>query len=155
MKHKKTILLLVLLGVLLWPLFTRCGANPSAGVERKDIPYFEAVNYFYIGGKEPIPDSKICTDAQFDSLFDTASHLDETNHPTPINFSQQFVIAIVLPPTNRRQSVRLRHLTEQGNRLTLTYKLVNGPICSQKVRPMALALVDRRYASKQIEIRRE
>ena len=152
MKHKKLFLAFVLLSILLWPLCARLWNGGSQGLEIKDIPYLEAKNYFYSGGAGRLADPKICTDAQFDSLFDTASHLDESNQPTPVDFSRQFVIAVVLPVTNRSQSVRLGRLAERRSQLVLSYKLLNGPVSSRKIRPVALVLVDRRYVSHDITL---
>lgn len=61
-----------------------------------DIPFAIAQNYFVQNDAQLPEDPKITAQSDFDSIFGNATLMGEDGKSTPIDFEQQFVIAVVL-----------------------------------------------------------
>lgn len=95
-------LLFAFAAMIVW---TACGnkqaAVPTEGNEASDKVAFEvAKNYFFKNDQEIPASPKITTAEEFGKLFGMATTIGEDGKPTEIDFTKQFVLAIVLPVTN-------------------------------------------------------
>ena len=74
---------------------------PAEGDEASNEVAFEvAKNYFFKNDQEIPASPKITTSEEFGKLFGMATTMGKDGKPTEIDFTKQFVLAIVLPVTN-------------------------------------------------------
>jgi len=125
-------------------------ADTSAAGEIKatDVPFIVAKNYFVkntvkqVGLENP----KIETKENFDALFGAATTMGKNGKPTEINFSKQYVIAVVGDETDIATEISPVSLQKDDkNRVTLNYKTTKGSKQSFKIRPALIVIVDRNY----------
>lgn len=94
---------------------------------QKEVPYEVAKNYFV---KNTVGDGiltlKITTQEEFDKYFGSAATMGENGKPTGIDFSKQYVIAVIGESTNKSVVAEPLSLTKDGNVITLTYKWEEG-----------------------------
>lgn len=105
-------------------VWTACGnkqaAVPTEGNEASDKVAFEvAKNYFFKNDQEIPASPKITTAEEFGKLFGMATTIGEDGKPTEIDFTKQFVLAIVLPVTNLATEITPNRLEEKGDTLIL------------------------------------
>ena len=77
-------------------------ATPTSegNVERSEVVFEVAKNYFF-KNDQVIPEyPKIVSEEEFTKLFGMATTMGEDGKPTAIDFTKQFVLAIVLPETD-------------------------------------------------------
>ena len=84
---------------------TACGNKqavaPAEGDEASNEVAFEvAKNYFFKNDQEIPASPKITTAEEFGKLFGMATTMGKDGKPTEIDFTKQFVLAIVLSVTN-------------------------------------------------------
>ena len=128
-------------------LFAACGL-------KKNIPFTEAYNYFVRNDvTTPVP-AKICSQDEFERYFGMAAFMGKNGQPTPIDFSKQFAIAVVLPETNHSTELHAKNLTDNGQKLTFTYHAEVAPEENTWTQvPMLLIFVDRQYERDRVELK--
>ena len=105
---------------------------------------FTIANNYFFRSDATIPESpKITTQEQFDSLFGAAAVMGEGGQPTEIDFTKQFVIAVVLPETDIETSLSPVSLTKEDDVLTFTYKCQQGEKRSYTTQPVLAIVVDK------------
>ena len=83
-----------------------CSQKPTATTDTGNkgdisgIAFEVAKNYFFKNNQEIPSSPKITTAEEFGKLFGMATTMGEDGKPTEIDFTKQFVLAIVLPVTN-------------------------------------------------------
>ncbi|MDD5862334.1 MAG: hypothetical protein PUD15_07225 [Prevotella sp.] len=136
---KKMILGPLCMGAL---LFSSC--STSNGLVKST----EAQHYYY-SNEAPDEDAvlKITNQSDFDRYFGEAAVMGKNGQPTKINWSRQMVIAKVLKTTNRCTEISNMQLRETGSHeLTLSYCLHSKAPQSYSIKPMAMLIVDKKYA---------
>lgn len=153
---KKRLFLGAVVGALAIILTTACGCTKqTTNSRRMDIPYVVAKNYFF-NNEAAIPaDPRITTQAAFEKLFGIASFMGKDGEPTPIDFSKQFVIAVVLPETDVQTDIEGGTLTATKNEMTFIYKVSRGEKQSFTTQPMLLIVVDKKHDTGKVVIREE
>lgn len=108
------------------------------------VPYREADNYFVRNDiKQPVP-AKINSQEEFDKYFGMAAVMGKNGNPTPIDFANQFVIAVVLPETNQDIDIEDERLLDDGTTLTFEYSVDrDDEINTYTQVPMELIIVSR------------
>lgn len=90
----------------------------------------------------------IITDAyEFQRVFGQAATMGGYSNygvPTNVNFNHEFVIAVILPVTNRYTEIEPVSVNRQGNKLYFTYKVYRGSTQSYYVQPFTAVVVDKR-----------
>ena len=109
-----------------------------------------AKNYFFKNNQEIPASPKITSEEEFTKLFGMATTMGEDGKPTPIDFTKQFVLAIVLPITNLSTEITPDRLEEQGDTLFYFYNAKTGEAQSYSTQPISLIILDKKYADKQI-----
>ena len=125
-------------------------ADTLGAVEIKatNIPFTVAKNYFVKntvkqGGLE---DPKIETKENFDALFGAATTMGKNGKATEIDFSKQYVVAVVGDETDIATEISPVSLQKDDkNQVTLNYKITKGNKQSFKIRPVLLVIADRTY----------
>jgi hypothetical protein len=124
---------------------------PAEGDEaNNEVPFEVAKNYFFKNNQEIPSSSKITTAEEFGKLFGMATTMGEDGKPTEIDFTKQFVLAIVLPVTNLATEITPVRVEEQGDTLYYYYDAKTGEAQSYSTQPMSLIILDRKYADKQV-----
>lgn len=117
-----------------------------------DVPYTEAKNYFVKNTfKEgQLSNPKISSQQQFDAVFGMARTMGENGKPTPIDFTRQYVIAIVIPVTNIATTLSVNTLKQKDNAIILNYDVEEGKKQSYSTQPALLLIVDSTYQGEVI-----
>ncbi len=114
------------------------------------VPYKEARNYFF-SNKAVAPDNpKIVSRSHFDHLFGMATTMGENGRPTDIDFTRQFVIAVVDSVTDINTELKPVSLVKGSSALTFTYERKLGAKMSWSMRPILLIVVDKKYDTEEI-----
>ncbi|MBO5054359.1 MAG: hypothetical protein J6C44_09055 [Muribaculaceae bacterium] len=110
------------------------------------IPYKSADRYFVKNGVDTIPEV-ISSDKEFNKYFGTATVMGDGGQSTAIDFSKEYVIAVVLPQTDYSTEIIPGPLVKDGNRGLVFHCTVKvGEKQSYMVRPVYMAIVDSRYS---------
>ena len=133
-----------------------CSQKPTATADTGNkgdisgIAFEVAKNYFFKNNQEIPSSPKITTAEEFGKLFGMATTMGEDGKPTEIDFTKQFVLAIVLPVTNLATEITPVRVEEQGDTLYYYYDAKTGEAQSYSTQPMSLIILDRKYADKQV-----
>jgi hypothetical protein len=148
----------MLIAVLAAASLTSCTSNQKQNAatvtesdnENAGIAFEVAKNYFFKNNQEIPSSPKIITAEEFGKLFGMATTMGEDGKPTEIDFSKQFVLAIVLPVTNLTTEITPDKLEEKGDTLFYYYNAKVGEAQSYSTQPVSLIILDKEYADKQI-----
>ena len=103
-------------------------ATPTSegNVERSEVVFEVAKNYFF-KNDQVIPEyPKIVSEEEFTKLFGMATTMGEDGKPTAIDFTKQFVLAIVLPETDFATEINPVKVEEKGDSLLYSYEVKTG-----------------------------
>lgn len=125
--------------------------KPIEKTVSKTIPYSEAKNYFVRNDAQlPVP-AKINTREEFDGFFGMAATMGDDGMPTSIDFTKQFVIAVVLPATNVDLELDDERLVDNGESLIFEYSVdKDDEVNSWTQTPLLLIVVDRQYERENV-----
>ncbi len=145
--------------VVLSFVITACNTNPKkSGSENtnnspieakeepkmKDLTFTLAKNYFVKNTVKKLDDPKIETLEKFNEIFGMAATMSKDGKPTAIDFSKQFVIAVVKPETDFETSLTpIRIQKYKGDEIELTYKTIVGPKQTFTTRPNMIVIVNK------------
>lgn len=127
----------------------KAGNESSLETENRpvEIPYTLAKNYFVRNDFDAsqLLTPKITTREAFEKIFGMATVMGQEGKPTPIDFSKQFVIALILPVTDRSVELKVQQLLEEHDQITLRYTQSEGEPLAMKVQASLLLIVDKNY----------
>ena len=122
--------------------------------QASEIPFEEVKNYFFRNNAD-IPESPVIDSSeQFDKLFGAAAFMGKDGQPTSVDFSKEFVIAIVNPVTDCHTELTPESLRKVDDELVFTYRETIGEQQSWTMRPILLVKVDRKYRTESVRIER-
>ena len=127
-------------------------ATPTSegNVESTEGAFEVAKNYFF-KNDQVIPEyPKITTEEEFNNLFGMATTMGENGKPTAIDFTKQFVLAIVLPVTDFATEINPVKVEEKGDSLLYTYEIKSGEKQSFSIQPVSIIILDKKYENKRI-----
>ncbi len=145
--------------ILLGIIFASCQNKPKAdNAQQKDsqttesqietnnidIPYTIVTNYFVKNTVSQIDNPKIETAEKFNEIFGMATTMGKDGKPTEIDFSKQFVIALILPETDLLTSIKPISLQKNNNEITFNYSLEVGAKQTFMSRPSLAIVVDKK-----------
>jgi hypothetical protein len=111
-----------------------------------DVPFIIANDY---GVKttydHKLSNPRITTQRDFDLIFDKSTTTDENLTPTNIDFSKQYVIAIINKASKNNSVINVNYLKVQGDEITLYYNVVKGDKQTAKTHPFIILVVDKKY----------
>lgn len=125
-------------------LFCSCKSGNGSAAE-SDVNFTVAKNYYFKNGAEIPKNQKIDSAEEFQSLFGMAAVMGKDGMPTAIDFSKQFVLAVVLPVTDVYTEIQPLDVKVQGGELVYEYSVKTGEKMTYSMRPMALIVLDREY----------
>ena len=118
--------------------------------ESSEVAFEVAKNYFF-KNDQVIPEyPKITTEAEFTKLFGMATMMGENGKPTAIDFTKQFVLAIVLPATDFATEINPVKVEEKGDSLLYTYEVKTGEKQSFSIQPVSIIILDKKYENKRV-----
>jgi len=140
--------------IMLWALIglllpNACQRNSVSVAVQQDsgyrvIPFTALKNYFVRNDVMKSVESKIETPEKFEEIFGMATTMGEEGKPTEINFSQQFVIAVVLPETDTATTLYPLNLKKDtSGKLRLQYHVERGTRQSFTTRPFFAVAVSK------------
>jgi hypothetical protein len=145
---KITFILVMLLTIV------ACSEKQSAPIGNetgsKDVPFEIAKNYFFKKDCTLPANPKITTEDNFSKLFGMATTMGKDGKPTPIDFSKQFVLAIVLPVTDFSTEINPVKVEEKGDSLLYSYEVKTGEKQSYSIQPVSIIILDKKYENKEV-----
>ena len=118
--------------------------------ESSEVAFEVAKNYFF-KNDQVIPEyPKITTEAEFTKLFGMATMMGENGKPTAIDFTRQFVLAIVLPETDFATEINPVKVEKKGDSLLYTYEVKTGEKQSFRIQPVSIITLDKKYENKRV-----
>ena len=125
-------------------LLTSCAVNLQ-GVTANYMP----MNNYYVNNylKNGTHKLVIHNQQDFENVFGAAAVMGHNGQPTSIDFRHQFVIAVILPETNRQTQIETVIVNRVGDRLYYSYIIREGHMTSYTTRPFAAVVVDRNEPS--------
>ena len=131
-----------------------CTNKPVTAVENNteesEVAFEVAKNYFF-KNDQVIPEyPKITTGEEFNKLFGMATTMGEEGKPTAIDFTKQFVLAIVLPVTDFATEINPVKVEEKGDSLLYTYEVKTGEKQSFTVQPVSIIILDKKHEDKEV-----
>lgn len=110
-------------------------------------------NYFHNNNAPALSSPLITSKKAFDEQFGEAAFMGKNGQPTPVNFSKNAVLAIVLPETNKDIDIDSVKVTESGkNELTLAYTVHEGAERSYYTKPLQLMAISKKYKSYKVKV---
>jgi hypothetical protein len=128
----------------------QAAAPTESGETSNEVAFEEAKNYFFNNDQEIPTSPKITTAEEFGKLFGMATTMGEDGKPTEIDFTKQFVLAVILPVTNLATDITPDRLEEKGDTLFFFYNAKVGEARTYNTQPVSLIILDKKYADKQI-----
>lgn len=141
--------LVILLTVLLIPF----SCTQQKGHQNAKVPYTEAKNYFVKNTykTDAIIFKKIISQKEFDEIFGMATTMGKNGKPTNIDFSKDYVIALIGKETNANDhpELEINDLTKRGNSVMGSYRLsawsTDSTPASYTIIPVKILIVSKKY----------
>lgn len=136
---KKTLFLSFIV-LALAVVMSSCAVNLS-GVTAN----YNRMNNYYINNHFPNGTHKLVIHNQqdFENVFGAGAVMGRNGQPTRIDFSKQFVVAVILPETNRQTTIETALVRRVRDRLYFSYIIDEGHATSYTIRPYTAVVVDR------------
>ena len=120
----------------------------------EEVAFEVAKNYFFKNDQTIPASPKITTEEEFNRLFGMATTMGERlrvgdgtsgmdGKPTEIDFTKQFVLAIVLPVTDIATEINPVKLEAKGDSLFYTYDVKTGEKQSFTIQPVSIIILDK------------
>lgn len=140
---KKT-LFLSFVTIAIVALMSSCSVNLQ-GVTAN----YNRMNNYYVNNNFPDGTHKLVIHNQqdFENVFGEAAVMGHNGQPTRIDFSRQFVVAMIMPVTNRQTTIETALLRRLGDRLYFSYIIDEGHATSYTIRPFTAVVVSRNEPS--------
>ena len=132
-----------------------CTTKPTeATVENnnaaEEVTFEVAKNHFFKNDQTIPASPKITTEEEFSKLFGMATTMGEDGKPTEIDFTKQFVLAIVLPVTDIATEITPVKLEAKGDSLFYTYDVKTGEKQSFTIQPVSIIILDKKYENNEV-----
>jgi hypothetical protein len=109
-----------------------------------DINFTVLKNYYVKNTFTKLDNPKIETAEKFNEVFGMATTMGKNGKPTAIDFSKQYIIAIIIPATEFSTSIDTISLQiNNQNQINLNYKVTIGQKQSFSIRPFLAIAVDK------------
>ncbi len=146
----------ILFAISLLLVMVACTNNSTETVmqqaETDEVAFEVAKNYFFKNNQQ-IPESpKITTEEDFNKLFGMATVMGEDGKPTPIDFTKQFVLAIVLPVTDMATEINPVKVEAKSDSLFYTYEVKTGEKQTFTIQPVSIIILDKQYENNEVKL---
>lgn len=137
--------LTVLFGVIIgFTLMVSCKGAKDVQKETVAVPFEVANGYFVKNDVDPsiLKNGKISTESEFSSIFGAATVMGPNGKPTVIDFSKQYVVAIIGQETDSATTITPVGLEKANDKLTFIYDYTVGDKQSFTMKPVLIIVVD-------------
>ncbi|MFY7651136.1 MAG: hypothetical protein ACOVQE_00470, partial [Chitinophagaceae bacterium] len=111
------------------------------------VPFLLAKNYF-IKKANSNANVIINTKEDFYSFFGAAASMGENGKPTEINFSTQYVIALIEPSSTVSTSIDVKTIEIKGTDLTVNYEVKYGENLTYTANNFQIIVLDKKFSGK-------
>ncbi|MCH2228773.1 MAG: hypothetical protein MK105_00415 [Crocinitomicaceae bacterium] len=112
--------------------------------ESIDIPFVVAKNYFVKNSIQQLDNPKIETQTKFNEIFGIATTMGKDGMATEIDFSKQYVIAVVKPETDLSATIEPVSLKKnEAGEVVFTYSYATGEKQTYSTRPNIAIILDK------------
>ena len=134
---RKLLSILMLAAVAM--LGMQCSTVSKLEKEAYQVRYLPLNNYFVRNDIEATKLQKliITNETDFRSFFGEAAVMGRNGHPTPVNFKTEYVLAVILPETDRSTDVTVLDVLQNGNSVIFNYHVERGEKNSYRLVPFA------------------
>ena len=136
--------------------FTACTGNlTESATNYKDadkVTFEVAKNYFFKNDQQIPASPKITTEEEFNKFFGMATVMGEDGKPTSIDFTKQFVLAIVLPVTDTATEINPVKVEVKSDSLFYTYEVKTGDKQTFSIQPVSIIILDKQYENNKVKL---
>ena len=149
---KRFLNILALLALLLG--CTQCDPLKKLEAQAYPINYTELMNYYVKNPDGINKQLKLSFDneQEFRRYFGESAVMGTNGQPTPVNFKTQFVLAVILPDTDRDTRVIPAEISQVGNTIVFNYRIKKGDKLGYRIRPFGAVAIDKPDRNTQFEI---
>ncbi|MCR4853322.1 MAG: hypothetical protein K5893_07015 [Prevotella sp.] len=135
---------------------TACTSNSTEATksneESSEVDFEVAKNYFFKNDQQIPASPKITTEDEFNKFFGMAAVLGEDGEPTSIDFTKQFVLAIVLPVTDTATEINPVKVEAKSHSLFYTYEVKTGEKQTYSIQPASIIILDKQYRENEVKL---
>lgn len=132
------------------------GCSPLSKIEKEGYPinYTELANYYVLNNVDVSKTQRLVINSQqtFEAYFGEAAVMGRNGQPTIVNFKTQYVLAVVLPETDRQTEVIPGEVVQNGNTIVMNYRVNKGAKTTYRMVPFAAIAIDKPINDTQMEI---
>lgn len=132
------------------------GCSPLSKIEKEGYPinYTELANYYVLNNVDVSKTQRLVINSQqtFEAYFGEAAVMGRNGQPTMVNFKTQYVLAVVLPETDRQTEVIPGEVVQNGNTIVMNYRVNKGAKTTYRMVPFAAIAIDKPINDTQMEI---
>lgn len=132
------------------------GCSPLSKIEKEGYPinYTELANYYVLNNVDVSKTQRLVINSQqtFEAYFGEAAVMGRNGQPTMVNFKTQYVLAVVLPETDRQTEVIPGEVVLNGNTIVMNYRVNKGAKTTYRMVPFAAIAIDKPVNDTQMEI---
>lgn len=147
--------LAIILSLTLVALFCcQCATSEYARAKKgaKDIPYVALDNYYVRNDVDCSKQQRLVFDNErdFNAVFGQAAVMGSL--PTDINWKKQYVVALILPETNRTTNVMIKQVKQSSGNVIFKYQLNRGLKTGYRQVPFAAIALNRAEDPQQLQV---
>ena len=135
---------------------TACTSNSKVAAEvnegSSELTFIVAKNYFFKNDQQIPSSPKITTEEEFHKLFGMATVMGEDGKPTAIDFTKQFVLAIVLSVTDTATEINPVKVEAKSDTLFYTYEVKTGEKQTYSIQPVSIIIIDKQYEDNEVKL---
>lgn len=148
---RKLLSILMLAAVAM--LGMQCSTVSKLEKEAYQVRYLPLNNYFVRNNIEATKLQKliITNETDFRSFFGEAAVMGRNGHPTPVNFKTEYVLAVILPETDRSTDVTVLDVLQNGNSVIFNYHVERGEKNSYRLVPFAAVSLPKPRTTQNME----
>ena len=120
--------------------------------ETGEVDYEVAKNYFFKNDQQIPASPKITTEEEFKKLFGMATVMGKDGKPTSIDFTKQFVLAIVLPVTDMATEINPVKVEAKSDSLFYKYEVKTGEKQTYSIQPVSIIILDKQYEDNEVKL---
>nr|WP_314695777.1 hypothetical protein [uncultured Prevotella sp.] len=135
-------------------ILSSCAMHKMMTDKPIQIEYLEAHNYFCINNVSKPIVKKITSQKAFTREFGPAAFMGKRGEVTNIDFNKTFIIAYLLPQTNREIVLKPLSLILQKNYLELHYMSEQGDEKNFSTQPLLIIIVNKKYKNYIIKLQK-
>lgn len=134
--------------ILLTALFITFSCTQQKANQTAKVPYTEAKNYFVKNTYKTnaVTSKKITSQQEFDDIFGMATTMGKDGKPTSIDFSKNYVIALIGVETNKPTDFLIKNLVREKDDIILSYAIKEESTeNSYTILPTKILIVSKQY----------